>query len=174
MKSFNNNELLAYLDKALPAETMAAIEDAFAQDTKLTARLTELIAKRDSGTHSLGEISRSLPTELSPREQLGSHLLGILPDEENSYITFHIETVGCRYCQANLADLKEQQSAAADARTQRRPVNAGRNTSNRARGICNLQNASRLLASIDCDRPCDLLADILRPKIHLRCVLALA
>jgi anti-sigma factor RsiW len=114
MKSFNNKELLAYLDEALPAETMATIEDALRQDTKLTARLTELIARRDSGTHSLGEIWRRCRLSCAPREQLGSHLLGILPDEESGYISFHIETIGCRYCQANLADLKAQQSAAAD------------------------------------------------------------
>ncbi len=72
-----------------------------------------MIARRDSGTHSLGEIWRRCRLSCASREQLGSHLLGILPDEESSYITFHIETIGCRYCQANLADLKAQQSAAA-------------------------------------------------------------
>jgi anti-sigma factor RsiW len=114
MKSFNNNELLAYLDEALPADTMAAIEDALRQDVKLAARLTEIIARRDSGTHSLGEIWRRCRLSCATREQLGSYLLGAMSDEEAGYVAFHTETIGCRYCQANLADLKAQQSAAAN------------------------------------------------------------
>jgi hypothetical protein len=107
-------DLAAYLDEALPAATMAAMEEALRQDSKLMAQLTEIIARRDSGVHSLGEIWRRHRLSCPQREQLGSHLLGILPPEEADYINFHIDVVGCRYCQANLDDLKTQQAAAAD------------------------------------------------------------
>ena len=31
------------------------------------------------------------------------------------YLRFHVEIVGCRYCQANLADLKDQQAQQREA-----------------------------------------------------------
>ncbi len=51
-------ELAGYLDEALPAEAMAAIEAALRGDPQLTARLVEIIAARDAGQHSLGDIWR--------------------------------------------------------------------------------------------------------------------
>jgi hypothetical protein len=111
---FSPAELTAYLDEALPVETMAAVEEAVRRDPQLTAQLAEIIARRDSGVHSLGEIWRRHRLSCPTREQLGSHVLGILSDEESGYIAFHLDTIGCRYCQANLDDLKTQQAAAAD------------------------------------------------------------
>src|SRR5262245_17426638 len=105
-------DLAAYLDEALPAETMAAIEDALRNDATLTEQLSEIIARRDAGVHSLGDIWRRHRLGCTAREQVGSQLLGILSDEENDYIAFHLNKIGCRFCQANLADLKSQQAAA--------------------------------------------------------------
>src|SRR5262249_13945850 len=73
----------------------------------------ELMARRDAGVHSLAEIWRRHRLTCLTREQLGSHLLGILADEESAYISFHLETIGCRYCQANMDDLKAQQAQTA-------------------------------------------------------------
>jgi hypothetical protein len=101
-------DLHAYLDEALPAETMAAMEDALRHDPQLTAQLAEIIARRDAGVHSLGDIWRRHRLSCPAREQLGSHLLGILSDEESAYVAFHLDTIGCRYCQANFDDLKSQ------------------------------------------------------------------
>lgn len=122
---YSQFDLIAYLDEGLPVETMAAIEDALRNDAQLMQQLKEIIARRDSGVHSLGEIWRRYRLSCPSREQLGSHLLGILPEEEADYIRFHVETIGCRYCQANLDDLKAQQAAAskeahADQATRRR------------------------------------------------------
>jgi hypothetical protein len=47
-------------------------------------------------------------------------LLGALDDEHVDYIRFHIDTVGCRFCAANLADLESQQAEAAEQSTRRR------------------------------------------------------
>jgi hypothetical protein len=41
---------------------------------------------------------------------LGSYLLGIMPEAEADYARFHLEVVGCRYCRANLSDLKAQEA----------------------------------------------------------------
>jgi hypothetical protein len=111
---FSHSELSAYLDEALPAEAMAAIEAALRSDPQLTARLAEIISQRDAGQHSLGDIWRRNRLSCPTREQLGSFVLGILSDEESKFISFHIETTGCRYCRANLEDLKNQQAASTD------------------------------------------------------------
>lgn len=111
---FSPAELAAYLDEALPAEAMAAVESAVRGDPQLTAQLVEIISQRDAGQHSLGEIWRRHRLSCPTREQLGSFELGISSDEEAAFITFHVETTGCRYCRANLDDLKHQQAAAAD------------------------------------------------------------
>lgn len=114
MSKFSQADLIAFLDEALPAETMAAVEDALRHDPNLTAQLTEIITRRDAGVHSLGEIWRRHRLSCPSRQQLGSQLLGALSDEESAYIVFHIDEVGCRFCQANLDDLKAQQAEAAE------------------------------------------------------------
>jgi hypothetical protein len=111
---YSQADLAAYLDEALPVEAMTAIENALRQDPALTAQLGDIIARRDSGVHSLGEIWRRHRLSCPGREQLGSYLLGILADEEAGYISFHTGVIGCRWCQANLDDLKAQHVAAAD------------------------------------------------------------
>jgi DNA-directed RNA polymerase specialized sigma24 family protein len=50
------------------------------------------------------------PDQSPPREQLRSYVLDALPEALGDYIRFHLEVVGCRYCRANLADLRQQQA----------------------------------------------------------------
>lgn len=115
-----DSDLEAYLDEALPAADMAVIELALRQDKSLLGRLSSINARRDTGVHSLGEVWRRGRLTCVTREQLGAYLLGALDNGHASYVKFHVETVGCRYCQANLADLREQQSGAGEATTKRR------------------------------------------------------
>src|SRR5438132_8023484 len=110
---FSNSELEAFLDEALPIERMAAIEEALRGSDDLQTRLTAINGRRDAGVHSLGEIWRRHRLSCPSRQQLGSQLLGALSDEESAYVTFHIDEVGCRFCRANLDDLKAQQAEAA-------------------------------------------------------------
>ena len=114
------SELEAYLDEALPVEAMAAIEERVRTDPTVRERLAGIIGRRDAGMHSLGEIWRRNRLSCPSREELGSWLLEILPDEHAAYLRHHIETVGCRYCQANLIDLKRQQSEMAEQTGRRR------------------------------------------------------
>lgn len=104
--------LLAYLDEALSAEKMAAIEQSIMSDNQLRKRIELLVSQRDSGMHSLGDIWRRHRLSCPSREQLGSYLLGAMLDDASDYVEFHIETIGCRYCQANLADLRIAQEHA--------------------------------------------------------------
>jgi len=79
-----------------------------------------LAQRRDAGQHALGEIWRRHRLSCPSREELGSFLLGVLSDDAADYITFHIETLECRFCAASLDDLRAQQSAADAATTKRR------------------------------------------------------
>ena len=109
---FSNTELEAFLDESLPAERMAAIEDALRKSDALQQRLTAINGRRDAGVHSLGEIWRRHRLSCPPREQLGSFLLGVLPKGAADYVAFHLEIIECRFCAASIADLKAQQLAA--------------------------------------------------------------
>jgi len=119
-KPLRQSELEAYLDEALPPEEMARIERALRHDRQLRRQLAAVNARRDAGVHSLGAIWRRHRLSCPSREQLGSFLLDALPDELAEYIAFHLEVVGCRYCQANLADLKRQEAESPDAVETRR------------------------------------------------------
>ena len=103
------SELEAYLDEDLAAEEMAQIENALRDDPKLLEMLALLNGRRDAGIHSVGEIWRRARLSCPDREQLGSYLLGAMPDDYHNYVKFHLEKIGCRICQANLADLQRQQ-----------------------------------------------------------------
>jgi hypothetical protein len=106
--AFRQSDLEAYLDESLPAEEMAAIERALREDRSLMQQLASVHSRRNAGVHSLGEIWRRHRISCPTREQLGGYLLETLPEELADYIAFHLETVGCRYCQANLRDLQLQ------------------------------------------------------------------
>ena len=108
--SFRQSDLEAYLDEALPPEQMARIEKALRKDRELVRQLSAIHWRRNAGVHSLGEIWRRGRLSCPAREQLGSFLLGALPEEAADYVSFHLEVVGCRYCRANLADLESQQA----------------------------------------------------------------
>ena len=118
--SFTDAELDGFLDEALPAERMAAIEAALRDDQSLQQRLTVAVGRRDAGVHSLRAVWRRHRLSCPPREQLGSHLLGVLDPAVEDYVRFHLETIGCRFCQASLQDLRDQHAAADQAAAQRR------------------------------------------------------
>ena len=113
-------DLELYLDEALPAEQMASIEIALRQDQRLLEQLAAINARRDAGVHSLGEIWRRHRLTCPAREQLAAHVLGTLAESAAAYIRFHVQTVGCRLCQANLTDLENQQAEASEVARGRR------------------------------------------------------
>ena len=117
-RTFSNAELEAYLDESLPIERMTAIEEVLRRDESLTAQLAQVIGRRDAGLHSLGAIWRRNRLSCPSREDLGSYLLGVLPADVKDYVAFHLDTVGCRYCLANVEDLRAQQDAAESNKTE--------------------------------------------------------
>jgi anti-sigma factor RsiW len=119
-REFTRSELEAYLEEALPPEETAAIESALRENPELARRLAEINNVRDAGLHSLGEIWRRHRLSCPTRQDLGSYLLGALSDQRTDYIRFHLESIGCRFCRANLADLERQQQEGSEAAASRR------------------------------------------------------
>ena len=81
-------------------------------DAALVRSLASIHARRGEGIHTLGEIWRHRRLSCPTRQQLGSSLLGAIDANTARYIDFHVEVVGCRYCQASLADLRAQRDGA--------------------------------------------------------------
>lgn len=117
---FTQHELEAFLDEALAPEEMARLEMALRSQPKLARALADISARRDRGVHTLGGIWRGHRVSCPSREHLGSFLLGVLESEQADYVAFHVQTIGCRFCQANLQDLKRQQEEAAETSVRRR------------------------------------------------------
>lgn len=111
-RKFTNTELEAYLDEGLSHARMAELETALRGDSALVERLKEVVGRQDAGVHSLGSIWRRRRLSCASREQLGSFLLNVLDTEETEYLRFHLERIGCRYCNASLDDLRQQHAAA--------------------------------------------------------------
>jgi len=109
MGKFNDTTLLAYIEESLPSDLMASIEVALRSDETLRQQLAQVIGQRDSGVHTVGDIWRRHRLSCPSREDLGSYLLGAMMDDQADYIKFHLEKIGCRYCQSNLDDLSESQ-----------------------------------------------------------------
>src|SRR5688500_14767653 len=120
MPRITQADLQSYLDEALTPGEMAEIELELRKKPELLKQLAAINARRDAGVHSVGEIWRRQRLSCSTREQLGSYLLGALEKEHAHYIDFHLQTVGCRYCQANLEDLRRQQQETAETVKTRR------------------------------------------------------
>ncbi len=110
LNQFSNSELAAYLEEDLDADRASNLEEMLVQNTELQERLRQIRQQIAAGEHSLGSIWRQHNLSCPNREVLGGYLLGILPAEHNLFIQTHIETRGCLTCQANLADLEEQQT----------------------------------------------------------------
>lgn len=106
--AWTDRELTAWLDELLPAKRMVEFETQLRSDTALQARVAQLIRHRDQGGNSIGEIWQRARLSCPTRTEMGSYLLGTLNPDAVAYIDFHLNTVGCRVCQANLHDLEEQ------------------------------------------------------------------
>jgi hypothetical protein len=76
--------------------------------------------RENQGVHSLSAIWRRNRISCPNRERLGSFLLGVLDEGEFNYIKFHIEEIGCQYCQSSLNDLKNERVPEQSAATKNR------------------------------------------------------
>lgn len=102
--------LAAYLDDALSEAETAQVEHALRQSESLRKQVAALRQELDRGDHSVGAIWRRERLSCPAREQLGSYLLGVLEPDVQEYVSFHLETIACPFCRANLDDLKARQA----------------------------------------------------------------
>jgi len=102
-------QLNAYLDDALSDRETAQVEQALRESEGLRRALRAIIQERDRGEHSIGAIWRRQRLSCPTREQLGSYLLQVLELDLQDYIDFHLKTIGCPFCLANLTDLQTLQ-----------------------------------------------------------------
>jgi hypothetical protein len=105
-----SRELLdCYLDDALSDEEIARVEKALRDSEPLRRLLQAVMQERDRGEHSIGAIWRRERLTCPTRDQLGSYLLQVLDGQRQDYLDFHLQTVGCPFCRANLEDLQSLQ-----------------------------------------------------------------
>ena len=105
--TFSDDELLAFLDEQLPVERASTLEFQLRDSSDMRQRLAVLMRRRDQGGHTVGEIWHRDRLSCPTRATLGSHLLGVLVESLNRYVEFHLETIGCRLCNAVIIELEE-------------------------------------------------------------------
>src|SRR5262245_62276367 len=121
MADVTREQLFAYLDDSLDDAETARIEKLLRSSKELQGRLIKVREDRDRGEHSLGAVWRRDRLSCLTREQLGGYLHGVLDKAHHAYAEFHLKTVACPTCLANLDDLREKQAeAAAQSRRRRR------------------------------------------------------
>jgi hypothetical protein len=119
-QSITLEDLHGYLDEALSEDASNRVEKALRETPQLRHALSRLIDERERGEHSLGAIWRRHRLTCPTREDLGNLLLGVLDPAFADYIQFHLASISCGYCQANLNDLQERQKESKGQVQQRR------------------------------------------------------
>jgi DNA-binding phage protein len=120
MSDITREQLHAYLDDALSETETARVEQALRDSEPLRKQLRQAMQERDRGEHSLGAVWRRERLTCPGREILNSYLLQVLDEADQDYIAFHLQTVCCPFCLANLADLQAVQKEPAPKAKERR------------------------------------------------------
>lgn len=110
--TFTDEELLTYADEQLPVARATDLERLLRASDELVARLVLLMRDRDCGDQSLGAMWRRGRWSCPPRAVWSAFVDGRLGDGLSQYLMFHVETIGCRICAANLADLQQNANPA--------------------------------------------------------------
>jgi hypothetical protein len=118
--NISDDELLAYLDEQLPAAQAARLEQELRNSPALRQQAALLIRRRDQGGHTVGEIWRRRRLSCLSRSQLGGYVLGTASDSLADYVEFHLRTIGCRFCEANLQDLRDSSRTSSESARRRR------------------------------------------------------
>ncbi len=117
--SITEKDLIDYIAENLPPADMARVEKAIRASKDLMAILNALILTYSNEEHSVGAIWQRHRLSCPTREQLSNFLLDAMPKDLHDYIEFHLKTVGCDFCQAELEDLKALKKANEKARGDR-------------------------------------------------------
>ena len=118
----NKAELIGYMEEALDPADMTRVEENLRHHSGWREALLDLREHVDSGDHSVTMVWRRHRLTCPARERLYAWLIDALPPDAAGYVRFHLDVVKCRWCRANLEDMKE----AAAAATQDVPAASGR------------------------------------------------
>lgn len=120
MTPITREMLRDYIHDALPDHELPLVERALRDQPGVQALFNQVRQDLDRGEHSVGAIWRRERLSCPTRDHLGGYLLEALDPDLQDYITFHVKTVGCPHCTANLDDLAKKQSEAAEPVKKRR------------------------------------------------------
>ncbi len=120
MPEITRETLRDYLNDALPDAELAAVEKSLRENPDVRKLFDSVRQESDRGEHSVGAVWRRDRLSCPSRDQLGGYLLGAGDPELIDYIGFHIKTIGCAFCQANLEDLERVQADAVEPQTRTR------------------------------------------------------
>lgn len=115
-----DEELLAFADEQLPSEQATAIEHLLREEATLRQRLIALLEQRDQGNLSLGDLWRHQRLSCPSQTELGLYLVGATSPAQSDYLRFHLETIGCVYCQAQRDEMLQATRATPNDQQQRR------------------------------------------------------
>jgi hypothetical protein len=117
--AFTDAELRAYLDERLPVARSTELESALRARPALAQRLRQLLGETERTDLSLEAVWRRLHLSCPSRSTWALYLSGELGDGLKQYLEFHLQTIGCRYCAANVEDLRRGADADAQPRARR-------------------------------------------------------
>lgn len=120
MSNITKEMLISYLDDALSTAETAEVEQALRTSDDLRQQLKQILGEFDRGEHSVGAIWRRARLTCPDREQLKAYLLFALESDLQDYVQFHLEVIGCPFCQANLTDLQSLQNTGTPETKRRR------------------------------------------------------
>src|SRR5215470_11646466 len=120
MAKITREQLHNYLEDCLSDAETAKVEQALRESESLQRMLRAIMQERDRGEHSIGAIWCRERLSCPTRDQLGSYLLKALDPAFQDYIDFHLHTIACAFCLANLADLQSLRQEPAKAKERRR------------------------------------------------------
>jgi hypothetical protein len=117
--AFTEAELQAYLDERLPVNRCAELEAALRSTPALTRRLEVLLVAEERTDLSLEGVWRRRRLSCPARSTWALYLADGLGDGLKQYLEFHLQTIGCRCCEANVDDLRRGMDEESPQRTRR-------------------------------------------------------
>uniref|UniRef100_A0A7C2PIE2 Uncharacterized protein n=1 Tax=Schlesneria paludicola TaxID=360056 RepID=A0A7C2PIE2_9PLAN len=117
--TFTDAELRAYLEEQLPVARSTELESALRGTPALAKRLESLLAVEDRADFSVEAVWRKRRLSCPARSTWALYVAGGLGDGLKQYLEFHLHTIGCRACAANVEDLRRGSDADAHRRTRR-------------------------------------------------------
>jgi hypothetical protein len=120
MAEITKATLREYLNDTLPEVEAIVVEKALRDQPAIQALFHQVRQEDDRGEHTVSAIWRRERISCPSREDMRAFLMQAMDQEKIDYIEFHLKTVNCVYCMANLEDLRKMQQEASEPRTARR------------------------------------------------------